>query len=283
MQSRYGTKRTVGVSAIGPAGEAQSRMASVMNDRYHAFGRQGFGAIFGAKNLKAIVIGGASHPVPVKDESRFKALCDEVTREYKSDIGLGARFVVWAAKTRKSMGWLYQSFAKRGMKIESPQPAMRQMWSDRGTTSAVALSVENGDAPIKNWRGVGSRDFPLKSKSWKIDGPEVDKILTKKLSCGDCPAPCKGIVGIKKRGLSDVRRPDYETLVGFGANLLNEDLDLVVACHDACNRYGIDAISSSSDTLAWVAEMVDGARHDDSPTISTASTCAGATATPPSP
>ena len=256
MQSRYGTKRTVGVSAIGPAGEAQSRMASVMNDRYHAFGRQGFGAIFGAKNLKAIVVGGNDQAVPVKDEARFKALCDDVNKEYKSDIGFGARFVVWAAKTRKSMGWLYQSFAKRGMKIESPQPAMRQMWSDRGTTSAVALSVENGDAPIKNWRGVGSRDFPLKSKSWKIDGPEVDKILTKKLSCGDCPAPCKGIVGIKKRGLSDVRRPDYETLIGFGANLLNEDLELVTACHDACNRYGMDAVSASA-TLAWVCEAME--------------------------
>jgi aldehyde:ferredoxin oxidoreductase len=96
---------------------------------------------------------------------------------------------------------------------------MRQLWSHRGTTAAVALSVENGDAPIKNWRGVGSRDFPLAQEGLKIDGAEVDKIITKKLSCGDCPMPCKGIVKVKSRGLSDVRRPDYETIVGFGANL----------------------------------------------------------------
>ncbi|HEY8041437.1 MAG TPA: aldehyde ferredoxin oxidoreductase C-terminal domain-containing protein, partial [Polyangiaceae bacterium] len=131
-----------------------------------------------------------------------------------------------------------------------------QMWSDRGTTAAVALSIENGDAPIKNWKGVGSRDFPLAQKGWKIDGPQVDKLITKKLSCGDCPAPCKGIVAVKKRKLTDVRRPDYETIVGFGANLLNDDLDLVTACHDACNRYGVDAVSSSS-TLAWVCEAVE--------------------------
>ena len=31
--------------------------------------------------------------------------------------------------------------------------------------------------------------------------------------------PCKGIVAVKSRGLSDVRRPDYETIAGFGANL----------------------------------------------------------------
>ena len=256
MQARFGTKRTVGVSAIGPAGEGQARIASVMNDRYHAFGRQGFGAIYGSKNLKAIVIGGDSNPVPIHDEPKFRALCDEVSALYKRDTSLPTRIGVWVAKPKKSLGFVYRMFRKRGIKIESPQPAMRRLWSDRGTTAAVALSVENGDAPVKNWKGIGSRDFPLGTKSWKIDGGEVDKILTKKLSCGDCPAPCKGIVGIKKRGLADVRRPDYETLVGFGANLLNDDLELVTACHDACNRYGMDAVSSSA-TLAWVCEAVE--------------------------
>jgi aldehyde:ferredoxin oxidoreductase len=68
--------------------------------------------------------------------------------------------------------------------------------------------------------------------------------------------PCKGIVRVKNRGLTDVRRPDYETLCGFGANLLNDDLEVVIACHDACNRYGMDAISASA-TLAWAAEMAE--------------------------
>jgi aldehyde:ferredoxin oxidoreductase len=179
-----------------------------------------------------------------------------VTKEYRSDIGPMMRFMVWFAKPKRHLGKLYQLFAKRGMKIEAPQAAMRQLWSDRGTTGAVALSVENGDAPLMNWRGVGARDFPLRSKGWKLDGAEVDKMITKKLSCGDCPAPCKGIVAVKSRGLSDVRRPDYETIVGFGAAILNEDLELVTACHDACNRYGMDAVSSSA-TLAWLCELVE--------------------------
>ena len=255
MRARYGKKSEVGVSAIGPAGERGARIASVMNDRYHAFGRQGFGAIYGSKNLKAIVVGGTGE-VPIADPKRFRALCDAVTKEYKTDLGFFMRFFVFMAQTRTFLGWLYRLATRLGMKVEVPTPAMRQMWSDRGTTAAVALSVENGDAPIKNWKGVASRDFPLGKKGWKLDGPQVDKILTKKLSCGDCPAPCKGIVAIKKRGLRDVRRPDYETIVGFGANLLNEDLELVTACHDACNRYGIDAVSSSA-TLAWVCEAME--------------------------
>ncbi len=259
LQGRYGTKFRVGVSAIGPAGERGARIASVMNDRYHAFGRQGFGAIFGSKNLKAVVVDGGENTgntVPVRDEKRFRALCDEVNREYRSDISLPMRLVVKMATPKKHLGFVYRMFAKLGIKIESPQPAMRQLWADRGTTAAVALSVENGDAPLKNWTGVGARDFPLAKKGWKLDGAEVDKLITKKLSCGDCPAPCKGIVGVKKRGLSDVRRPDYETIVGFGANILNDDLELVTACHDACNRYGMDAVSSSA-TIAWVCEAVE--------------------------
>ena len=166
------------------------------------------------------------------------------------------RLMVWFATPKPYLGWLYRLFVRIGMKIEAPQAAMRQLWSDRGTTGAVALSIENGDSPIKNWTGVAAKEFPLASKAMKLDGGQVDKMITKKLSCGDCPAPCKGIVRSKKRGLSDVRRPDYETICGFGANLLNDDLDLVTACHDACNRYGFDAVSSSQ-TLGWVCEAMD--------------------------
>jgi len=255
LRARYGGKSEVGVSAIGPAGEQQARIASVMNDRYHAFGRQGFGAIYGSKNLKAIVVAGSGE-VPIADTTRFRELCNAVTAEYKSALSLKMRFMVFMTKPKKWMAWMYRLMTRLGLKVEAPQQAMRQLWSDRGTTGAVAISIENGDAPIKNWKGVGSVDFPMRTKSWKLDGKEVDKYITKKLSCGDCPMPCKGIVAVKNRGLSDVRRPDYETIAGFGANLLNDDLEVVTACHDACNRYGMDAVSSSA-TLAWVCDLVD--------------------------
>ncbi|HPG27795.1 MAG TPA: aldehyde ferredoxin oxidoreductase family protein, partial [Myxococcota bacterium] len=255
LRTRYGSQSEVGVSAIGPAGERQSRIASVMNDRYHAFGRQGFGAIYGAKNLKAIVVHGSGE-VPIADPARFKALCQGVTKQYKADLSWRTRFMVWMAKPKPLLGFVYRAMARFGVKVEAPQKAMRQLWADRGTTGAVALSIENGDGPVKNWKGVGSRDFPLATKSIKLDGDQVAKYVTRKLSCGDCPAPCKGIVAVPRRGLADVRRPDYETIAGFGAAILNDDLEVVTACHDACNRYGIDAVSSSA-TIAWVCEAVE--------------------------
>jgi aldehyde:ferredoxin oxidoreductase len=255
LRVRHGKSGEVGVSAIGPAGERGSLISSVMNDRYHAFGRQGFGALYGSKNLKAIVVRGSGQ-VPVADPARFGALCDAITREYKTALGPLMRFMVWFSRPKRRLGFVYRLMTRLGLKVEAPQQAMRQLWADRGTTAAVALSIENGDAPLKNWRGVGVRDFPLSRKGYKLDGAEVDKLVTRKLSCGDCPAPCKGIVAVKSRKLSDVRRPDYETICGFGSNLLNDDLETVTACHDACNRYGIDAVSASA-TLAWVCEAVE--------------------------
>jgi aldehyde:ferredoxin oxidoreductase len=255
LKARFGGKRDVGVSAIGPAGERCAPIACVMNDRYHAFARQGFGAIYGSKNLKAIVVGGTGE-VPIARPDQFKALSKKVNAEYKSDLGLFMRIVVWLSRTRTWLGWMYRMMSRRRMKVQAPTAAMRQLWKDRGTTAALALSVENGDGPVKNWKGVGSKDFPIATKGWKIDGKQVDRYVTKRLSCGDCPMPCKGIVAVKSRGLTDVRRPDYETLCGFGANLLNDDLEIVTACHDACNRYGIDALSSSA-ILGWACEAVE--------------------------
>jgi len=255
IKASFGSKRDVGVSAIGPAGEKMQRIASVMNDRYHAFGRQGFGAIYGSKNLKAIAISGTG-TVPVAQPKELEAICKKITDEYKSDLGLMARFMAYMGKPKGWLGWMYRLMTRMGAKAAAPQASMRRLWAQRGTTAAVALSIENGDAPVKNWAGVGSRDFPLAKKGMKLDGNVVDKYITKKLSCGDCPMPCKGIVKVKSKGLSDVRRPDYETIVGFGANLLNDDIELVAACHDACNRYGIDAVSSSA-TIAWVCEAVE--------------------------
>lgn len=255
LKAKYGGKRDVGVSAIGPAGERQLRIASVMNDRYHAFGRQGFGAIYGSKNLKAIVVAG-SGTIPVAHPAELAALHKRITSEYKRDLGIIARMFAWFGKPKGWLGWMYRLMTRMGAKLQSPTASMRRLWSQRGTTAAVALSIENGDAPIKNWTGAGSRDFGLAKHGMKIDGNVVDRYITKKLSCGDCPMPCKGIVKVKSRGLTDVRRPDYETIVGFGANLLNDDIEIVTACHDACNRLGIDAVSSSM-TLGWVCEAVD--------------------------
>lgn len=46
----------VSVLAIGPAGENLVKFGSIMNDEHRALGRGGVGAVWGSKNLKAVVV-----------------------------------------------------------------------------------------------------------------------------------------------------------------------------------------------------------------------------------
>jgi aldehyde:ferredoxin oxidoreductase len=54
------------VLTIGPAGERQSLLASIMNEKYRAAGRSGVGAVMGSKGLKAIVVRGTNKLSPAK-------------------------------------------------------------------------------------------------------------------------------------------------------------------------------------------------------------------------
>jgi aldehyde:ferredoxin oxidoreductase len=66
--------RTARVCAIGPAGEAGVRFATLDNDGRQA-GRGGSGAVMGAKRLKAIVVRGRGG-VPVADAARTAAIAE---------------------------------------------------------------------------------------------------------------------------------------------------------------------------------------------------------------
>ncbi|MEM1901586.1 MAG: aldehyde ferredoxin oxidoreductase family protein [Candidatus Nezhaarchaeales archaeon] len=66
LRKRHGFKCSA--IAIGPAGENIVRIASVMGDNGHAFGRGGLGAVFGSKKLKAIVASGTKVVAEARSE-----------------------------------------------------------------------------------------------------------------------------------------------------------------------------------------------------------------------
>ncbi|GAV24522.1 tungsten-containing aldehyde ferredoxin oxidoreductase [Carboxydothermus islandicus] len=81
----------VSVACIGVAGENLMPMAAVINDHGRAAGRMGFGAVFGSKNLKAIVVDGQGE-VPVADKESLKALAQELTSRYRKDAQLFTQY-----------------------------------------------------------------------------------------------------------------------------------------------------------------------------------------------
>jgi len=68
LKQRYPNSR---VASIGIAGENLVQSSCIIHDRSRAAGRPGFGAVMGAKHLKAIVVRGNSRR-PILDEKRFR-------------------------------------------------------------------------------------------------------------------------------------------------------------------------------------------------------------------
>ncbi len=61
LMDRYNNVRIKSIMKIGPAGERLSPIACVGVDSSRHFGRLGLGAVFGSKNIKAIVIYGSKY------------------------------------------------------------------------------------------------------------------------------------------------------------------------------------------------------------------------------
>jgi len=77
----YGEWKNPAVLYIGPAGERRSRLAVVSGKWTHAAGYGGYGAVMGAKNLKAIVAKG-SGPLPeVANPEKTSELIERVCRD----------------------------------------------------------------------------------------------------------------------------------------------------------------------------------------------------------
>ncbi len=69
------------VLTIGPAGENLSKISTAVVDKHFIAGRGGIGAVFGSKNLKAIVINAESRSIDLPNPSRFRETIARLMRE----------------------------------------------------------------------------------------------------------------------------------------------------------------------------------------------------------
>lgn len=107
-------KKSGQVLAIGPAGERMVRFASLINNKGHAAGRTGMGAVWGSKNLKAIYVNGTGN-IEVARPEALEALKEELKAVYEDSIGISA---------------LHSA----------------------GTATHMDVGIIGGDIPIKNWQ-----------------------------------------------------------------------------------------------------------------------------------
>jgi aldehyde:ferredoxin oxidoreductase len=212
---------TVSTSCIGPAGESLSLLASIHTDRAHAAGRSGLGAVMGSKRLKAIAVKGSQ----------------------SVDVANGALL--------KDVRGMYL----RRLDIFRPENALAKLLRQFGTCGFTSIFLTSGVTPIKNWGLAGAEAFPSHAK---IDGANITKYQVKKIACSGCPIACKGLVTVEKGpyAVSMADKPEYETIAGFGAMCLNDDIESIIKINDICNRYGIDTVSAGT-AIAFAMECYE--------------------------
>ncbi len=117
-----------------------------------------------------------------------------------------------------------------------------EAFRDAGTAAAATYFNEIGDLPSKYFTSGGFEEI------YKIDGTEMKQtILTGTSACFGCPIRCGRIITINEGNyaVGKTDGPEYETLCGFGSNLMCTSLEGISYANELCNRFGIDTISCS--------------------------------------
>ena len=212
------------VVCIGPAGEAQSLISAIIGEHGRAAARSGLGAVMGSKCLKAIAVIGKNE-VSVAD----KASLNELKKQFVDSIkGTEGKIISSFISTLKTMG----------------------------TSGSTEVFIVAGATPIKNWSLIGLEALTEAMPSYEPYESRIDRYVARRTSCAGCPIGCGATLNLTDIGMGESKRPEYETVAGFGPLCLNNDLDTIFKANDLCNRAGIDTISAAN-ALAFAIDCYE--------------------------
>jgi aldehyde:ferredoxin oxidoreductase len=120
-----------------------------------------------------------------------------------------------------------------------------------GTAGSTEGFIAVGATPIKNWSLSGEESVPADSQPY---GTGINSYSVRRTACAGCPIGCGGVVNTKATG--ECKRPEYETVAGFGIMCLINDMVSIIEAGAICDRYGIDTISVSN-TIAFAIECYE--------------------------
>ncbi|HMB23364.1 MAG TPA: aldehyde ferredoxin oxidoreductase C-terminal domain-containing protein, partial [Anaerolineales bacterium] len=128
-----------------------------------------------------------------------------------------------------------RSEANRMLKQDNEAVMLREL----GTAGAANYAEYMGAMPVKYYTHGSFENAD------NVSGAKMtETILAGRSACQGCVIACGRVVktgdGPKRKG------PEYETVVGFGPNLLNENLEAIVDLGELCDRYGMDTISCAN-------------------------------------
>ena len=129
-----------------------------------------------------------------------------------------------------------RSAANRKLRDDNEARTIREV----GTGGAANYAEYLGAMPVKYYT---SGSFPAVDD---VSGARMSEtILVGRSACQGCVIACGRVVKLPNDSMKR-KGPEHETMVGFGANLLNNDLESIVDLGELCDRYGMDTISASN-------------------------------------
>ena len=216
-----------GKLVIGPAGENRVRFAGLASDDRMA-ARAGGGAVFGSKNLKALVAYGRK-TVPVARPERVKALYKEWAQALRSHPITGNQLPRLGTAGLLAGMQAHRMLATRNFS----RGRFDQFDAVSGETLAEEHLIRNGGCagcPVHCGREVLLPEEPPNAAE------------TAAAAAGD---------GRKGRR---VKGPELETLVLLGPNLENADLSAIIRWNYLLDELGMDSISTGG-TIAFAMEL----------------------------
>ena len=209
---------TLKTGVIGPAGENGVLYGSIIVDFYRAAGRTGLGTVLGSKNVKGIAASGAQG-LEVHDKDKYLE-ANEIEMERLRDP-------IWTDSLS----------------------SLRKY----GTTDLVAIINEIGRLPTKNhWTGFYEDADDI--------GPETiaENYRIAQEACHGCAVGCKYIIRVNegKYKTEPIGGPEYETIMAFGSNCLNNDIESVFYLGKRCDLLGMDTISCGK-SIGFAMELFE--------------------------
>jgi aldehyde:ferredoxin oxidoreductase len=184
LMTKHGQRACV--ASIGPAGENLSLISGIVNDKGRIAARSGLGAVMGSRKLKAICLTAnkkieyAERP-KVQELNKFYFARMKHFKSSKLVKAIGTNLDYFAPMMRVSK-----------MGLAAPGNIIPRLMGTMfggvalGTNMTSIISSQNGDSPVKNYKGVGYVDYPMK-KAMKLRGKRLNELGRKQYGCFSCP------------------------------------------------------------------------------------------------
>lgn len=215
LRNKHGkTCRTV---TIGPAGENLVKFACIMNEGHHTFGRTGFGAVMGSKNLKAIAVKAAKKEMTLADPEKYEELRKELNAKIKDALA-------------------------------------SNVLHENGSAANLGGGAFTGDVPIKNFTSNFWEEVTDALSGPTLTDKYLTKRGACAYCAIACKRVVEVKEG--PWTIPEGPGPEYETIVAYGSLMGSLDLAAVCKANRICNDMGMDTISSGV-TIAWAMEAFE--------------------------